>query len=133
MRIEHFDEPAHVRAFKFFRQIDKHADRGDGVLRAVGFVANLNRETQAAHTHLIDAQFAGVALVLLIVQSVRLARRFGPLMNAARSGAFLHDNKSNSIGLFSKKYLAKAFKHQTPSSREAPNSKIQKHSARIEI
>ena len=68
VRMEHLDEPAHVRALELHRQIDEQADRGDGVLHHVGAVADLDREAHAPHTDLVDWQLAGVARVLRVVQ-----------------------------------------------------------------
>ncbi len=47
VRIEHLDEPAHVGAFEFMRQIDEHPDGGDGVLQGALLVADLDGEAQA--------------------------------------------------------------------------------------
>ena len=66
--VEHFNEAAHMRAFEMMRQIDKHSDSGDGVLMGVGFVADADGETQVADAHLVDAQFAVVALLLNVGQ-----------------------------------------------------------------
>ena len=68
VRVEHLDEPAHVRAFEFLRQIHKHADGGHGVLDAARLVAHLDGKAQPAHADLVNAQFARVALALLVVQ-----------------------------------------------------------------
>ena len=68
MRIEHFEEAAHVRALEFLRQIHEKANGRDCILQGMGFVANLNGKSQPSHAHLVDAQLAVIALALLIVQ-----------------------------------------------------------------
>ncbi len=62
VRVEHLDEPAHVRAFEFLRQIHEHADGRHGVLDAARLVAHLDGKAQSAHADLVNAQLARVAL-----------------------------------------------------------------------
>ena len=68
MGVEHFDKAAHVGAFEFLRQIDEHANSGDGVLDRVSLVAHLDRKAKSTNADLIDAEFAMIALTLLVVQ-----------------------------------------------------------------
>ena len=68
VRVEHLHEAAHVRALKFLWQIHKHPERGDGIVHAVRPVAHLDGKAQSAHAHLVNSQFAGVALALLVIQ-----------------------------------------------------------------
>ena len=74
VRVEHFDEPAHVRALEFLRQVHEQPDRRHGVLHRVRLVAHLDGKAQSAHAHLVNAQFAMVALALFVLQ---LRARFG--------------------------------------------------------
>ena len=67
VRMEHLDEPAHVRALELHRQIDEQANRGDGVLHHVGAVPHLDGKPETAHADLVDRQFAGVARVLRVM------------------------------------------------------------------
>ncbi len=71
--VEHLNEPAHVRALEFLRQIHVHPDGCDGVLHDMRLVAYLDGKTQAAHAHLVNAQFPVIALVLLVLHSGRRA------------------------------------------------------------
>ncbi len=66
MRVQHFDETAHVRPFEFFWQVNIHANRGHCVLKLVRLVANLDWMQQAAHADFVDPQVAVIALVLLV-------------------------------------------------------------------
>ena len=68
MSVEHLHEAAHVGALEFLGQVHIHADGGDGVLRAVRLVADLDGKTHAAHTDLVDADFAVVASALHVMQ-----------------------------------------------------------------
>ena len=68
VRVEHLDKPAHVRALKLHRQIDEHADGGDGVLHRMSTVAHLNGEPQPTYPDLVDRQFTGVPSVLFVVK-----------------------------------------------------------------
>jgi hypothetical protein len=71
VRVEHFDEAAHVRAFEMMRQIHEHPDGRNRVLKCARLVAHLNRKAQPAHADLVNAQFARVAFILLVVQKFR--------------------------------------------------------------
>ena len=68
VRVEHLDEPAHVRAFEFLRQIHEHPDGRHGVLDAVRLVAHLDGKAQPAHADLVNAQLAVVGPALHVVQ-----------------------------------------------------------------
>ena len=72
--VEHLDEPAHVRALEFFRQIDKHADGGHGVLHRSRLVPDLDWKPEASHADFINAQLAVIALALFVVQTETLRR-----------------------------------------------------------
>ena len=67
VRVEHLDEAAHVRAFEFLRQIHEHPDHGHRILNLARLVLDLDRKAQPAHADLVNAQFARVALILLIM------------------------------------------------------------------
>ena len=77
MGIEHLDETAHVGAFEFLGQVHEHADGGDGVLHRARLVAHLDGEAQTAHADLVNAQFAVVALALLVMQGGEALRAPG--------------------------------------------------------
>ncbi len=68
VRVEHFDEAAHVRAFEMMRQFHEHADQGTGSGYNMGCVADLDGKPQSGHPDLIDAQFTIIRFVLFIVQ-----------------------------------------------------------------
>ena len=68
MGVKHLDEPAHVGAFELLGEVHKQPDRRYRILEGMRLVPNLDRKTQAAHPDLVDAQFAIIALALLIVQ-----------------------------------------------------------------
>lgn len=72
MRVQHFDETAHVRAFELMGQIHEHANGRHGVLDDFFFVPDLNGKAQAAHADFVDAQFAMIALALFVVHDLNL-------------------------------------------------------------
>ena len=77
VRVEHLDEPAHVGALEFMRQVHEQADGGDGVLQRPLLVADLDGEAQAAHADLVNAQFAVIGFALLVVHHLVLPRGLG--------------------------------------------------------
>ena len=50
------------------RQIHEHTDSGDGILMGMRLVANANGESEVAHTHFVDGQFAVITFLLDIRQ-----------------------------------------------------------------
>jgi hypothetical protein len=87
--IEDLDKAAHVGAFEFVRQIDEHADGGDGILERALLVADLDGKPEAADADFIDAQLAVIAFALFIVH------RFGP--GGAIGRMDIHGDKSVSL------------------------------------
>ena len=68
MVLQDLHETAHVGTLEFLWQIHEKPDGRDRILQGMGLVANLNGKSQPSHADLVDAQFAVIALALLIVQ-----------------------------------------------------------------
>src|SRR5436190_22890400 len=118
VRVEHFNETTHVRAFKFFGQIDEHADGCDSVLNTARLVADLDREPQATHADFVDAQIAMVAFALLIVhERSRFPRRLTRARGSIRLGTLLHEVTITALRSLAKDSLGVkcAFKMGAPS------------------
>jgi hypothetical protein len=62
--VQNLNEAGHVRPFEMVRQIDVHAERGDGVLSAAGFVQHLHRMPNRFDADLVDGDVARVSVVL---------------------------------------------------------------------
>ena len=78
LRVEHLDEPAHVRPLVMMRQIDRQRNVRDRALRRVRLVPNLDRVTEILHPDPVNRDPPVVALTLRIPQARHRSRLLAP-------------------------------------------------------